>query len=201
MSSTHATKTMSEFDADDNDLQGDEELSDVLETDSQPSVEDAPILAVGEESFLERRREGEDDTNGSADRWRADELSRESQNVLDARMQLVPYGVLSLSSTTRCSLCVSRERSRKERCSFVGLSILFGRAILIWRIVMSRSVAKILIHSIDRVFIADSKKCSTEAKCEHVGDDGADEEEGLGSVNDCIAGVVVGLCEGRENAS
>lgn len=201
MSLSHATKTVSELDADDNNLQGDEEFSNVLETDSQPSVEDAAILTVGKECFLERRRKGENDTDGSTDRWWADELSGESQHVLNARMQLVPYGVLSLRGTTRCLLRVSWERARKERCSFVGLSVLFVRATLIWCIVMSRSVPQICIHSIDWVFVTDSKKGSTETKGEHVGDDGTDEEEGLGSINDCVAGVIVGLCKGRENTS
>lgn len=132
MSLTHATKTVSELDTDDNDLQSDEEFSNVLETNSQPGVEDTAILAVSKESLLQGRRKGENDTDGGADRWRADELSRESQCVLNARMQLVPYGVLSLSGPARRLLCVLRERSRKERCSFVGLSVLFVRATLIW---------------------------------------------------------------------
>lgn len=132
VSLTHATKTVGELDANDNDLQGDEEFSNVLETNSQPGVEDTAILAVSKERLLKGRRKGENDTNGGADRWRADELSRESQRVLNARMQLVPYSVLSLRSTPRRLLCVSRERSRKERCSFVGLSVLFVRATLIW---------------------------------------------------------------------
>lgn len=194
MSLTHATKTMSELDANDNDLQSDEEFSNVLETDSQPGVEDTAILAVGKEGLLERRRKGENDTDGGADRRRADELSRESQRVLNARMQLVPYGVLSLRSTARCLLRVSWERSRKERRSFVGLSVLFVRAALTWCVVMSCAVPQIGVHSIDGIFVADSEKGSTETKGEHVGDDGTDEEEGLGSINDCVAGIIVGLC-------
>lgn len=66
---------------------------------------------------------------------------------------------------------------------------------------MSRSIPQIGVHSVDGIFVTDSKKGTTETKCEHVGDDGTDEEEGLGSVDDCVAGIVIGLCQVGENTS
>lgn len=66
---------------------------------------------------------------------------------------------------------------------------------------MSRSIPQIGVHSVDGILVTDSKKGSAETKGEHVGDDGTDEEEGLCSIDDCVAGIVIGLCQVGENTS
>ncbi|KAI6774562.1 hypothetical protein HG531_001411 [Fusarium graminearum] len=127
---------VSQLNTDNDDLQSHKELSDVLETDGQPGIEDTSILAVVEKSLLQWRNKSENNTNNGADSWRANKLS--------------------------------------------------DRAAL---------------GQLDRIFIADSKELSTKAKGEHVGYDGADKEEGLGSFDNVVASVIFGLGEGGKNAS
>lgn len=112
VSAAHTSKTVGKLDANDDNLQGDKEFSNVLETDSQPSVEDATVLAISEESLFKRRYEGKNDTKGSAEGGGADELSCECQTMLDSWVEPVPNSMLGLGSTTRRLLGVSWERSR-----------------------------------------------------------------------------------------
>ena len=141
VSAAHASQTVCKLDTDNNDLQSDEELSDVLETDSQPGVEETSVFAVIEEGLLERWDEAENDTNERANSGRTNELSDERQCVLNARMKLVPNSVLGLRSAAGVSLRVSRETAGEERCALVGL-LAVGRMV----VVVSSSVAQILIH-------------------------------------------------------
>ncbi|KAI6754582.1 hypothetical protein HG530_012334 [Fusarium avenaceum] len=175
VSAAHTPKTVGKLDANDDNLQSDKELSNVLETDSQPSVENATVLAISEEGLFERRYKSKNDTKGGAEGGGADELSRQCQTVLDSWMKFVPNCMLGLSSTARRLFGVSRERSR---C-----------------IIMASPVAQVPIHSIDRILVTDSKKSSPKSKGKHVGNDRADEEERLGSVDDSVTRVIVRLCE------
>lgn len=60
---------------------------------------------------------------------------------------------------------------------------------------MPGPITQVPIHGINRILVTDSKKGSAKSKGKHVGDDGADEEERLGSVDDSVTRVIVGLCE------
>jgi hypothetical protein len=60
---------------------------------------------------------------------------------------------------------------------------------------MAGPVAQVPIHGIDRILVTDSKKGSAKSEGKHVGDNGADEEERLGSVDNSVTRVIVGLCE------